>query len=53
VLCDENGIGSDGKYCGDNDALLDRINVFYYGASDGRYVPRAVLFDLGATRGTF
>ena len=28
VLCDEYGIGGDGKYCGDNDAQLDRINVF-------------------------
>jgi hypothetical protein len=32
-LCDENGIGGDGEYCGDNDAKLDRINVFYHEAS--------------------
>jgi tubulin beta len=33
MLCDEHGIGGDGEYCGDdNDALLDRINVFYYEA---------------------
>jgi hypothetical protein len=31
-LCDEHGIGGDGEYCGDNDAQLDRINVFYHGA---------------------
>ena len=28
------------------DAQLDRINVFYHEASGGKYVPRAVLFDL-------
>jgi tubulin beta len=42
VLCDENGIGGDG----DNDAQIDRINVFYHEASGGKYVPRAVFFDL-------
>jgi hypothetical protein len=31
VLCDENGIGGDGEYCGDNDAQLGRINVFTTG----------------------
>jgi hypothetical protein len=30
----------------DNDAHLDRINVLYHVASGGKYVPRAVLFDL-------
>jgi hypothetical protein len=30
----------------DNDAQLDRINVLYHGAFGGKYVPRAVLFDL-------
>jgi tubulin beta len=46
VLCDEHGIGGDGEYCGDNDAQLGRINVFYHEASGGKYVPRAVYFDL-------
>jgi tubulin beta len=47
VLCDEYGIGGDGEYCGDdNDAQLDCINVFYYQASVGINVPRAVFFDL-------
>jgi tubulin beta len=46
VLCDEHGIGGDGKYCGDNDAQLGRINVFYYEASGGIYVKCAVFFDL-------
>jgi tubulin beta len=47
VLCDEHGIDGDGEYCGDNDAQLGRINVFYYEASGGKYVPRAEFFDLG------
>jgi hypothetical protein len=47
VLCDEHGIGGDSEYCGDdNDAQLGRINVLYYEASGGIYVPRAVFFDL-------
>jgi tubulin beta len=46
VLCDEHGNGSDGEYCGDNDAQLDRINVFYHEASGDKYVPRTVFFDL-------
>jgi tubulin beta len=46
VFCDENGIGGDGEYYGDNDAQLDRINMFYHEASDDKYVPRTELFDL-------
>jgi hypothetical protein len=42
-LCDEHGIGGDRKYCGDNDAQLDRINVFNHEASGDKYVPRTVL----------
>jgi hypothetical protein len=45
-VCDEHDIGGDGEYCGDNDAQLGRINVFYHEASGGKYVPRAVLFIL-------
>jgi tubulin beta len=45
-LCDEYGIGGDGEYCGDNDAQLDRINAFYHEVSGGKFVPRAVFFDL-------
>jgi hypothetical protein len=46
-LCDENGIGGDGEYCGDNDAQqLGRINVLYHEASGGKYILRAVFFDL-------
>jgi tubulin beta len=46
VLCDEHGIVGDGVYCGDNDAQLDRNNMFYHEASGGKYVSRAVFFDL-------
>jgi hypothetical protein len=46
VLSDENGFGGDGECSGDNDAQLDLINVFYYWASDGMYVPRTYLFNL-------
>jgi tubulin beta len=49
VFCDEHGIGGDGEYYGDNNAQLDRINVLYHEASGGKYVPRAVLFDLEPT----
>jgi tubulin beta len=41
VFCDEHGTG-----CGDNDAQLDHINVLYHKASGGKYLPRAVFFDL-------
>jgi hypothetical protein len=40
------GIGGDGEYRGDNEAQLDRINVFYHEASGGKYVPRMVLTSL-------
>jgi tubulin beta len=38
-------IGGDGENCGDNDAQLGRINVFYYEASGDTYVPCTVLFE--------
>jgi hypothetical protein len=41
VVCDENGIGGGGEYCGDNDAHLVRINVFYHENLDSKYVPSA------------
>jgi tubulin beta len=55
VVCGEHGIGGEGECCGDNDAQLGRINVFYHEASGDKYVPRAVLFDfepgvIGAVR---
>jgi tubulin beta len=44
VVCDEHGTGCSGEYCGDNDAKLGRINVFYHEILGGKYLPRAVLF---------
>jgi hypothetical protein len=35
VVCDENGIGGSGEYCGENDAPIDRINVLYHEALGG------------------
>ena len=45
-MCDEHGIGGSGEYCGENDAHLGRINVFYQKALGGKFVPCAMLFDL-------
>ncbi|KAK3206398.1 hypothetical protein Dsin_020444 [Dipteronia sinensis] len=46
VVCAEHGIDSTGRYDGDTDLQLERINVYYNEASCGRFVPRAVLMDL-------
>jgi tubulin beta len=46
MLCDEHGIGGDGEYCGNIDAQLGRVNVFYHEASGDKYVPRTAFFDL-------
>ncbi|KAI9160211.1 hypothetical protein LWI28_006192 [Acer negundo] len=46
VVCAEHGIDSTGRYQGDNDLQLERVNVYYNEASCGRFVPRAVLMDL-------
>jgi tubulin beta len=36
VVYDKNGVDCGGEYCGDSDAHLDRINVFYHEASSGK-----------------
>ncbi len=46
VISDEHGIDPTGTYHGDSDLQLERINVYYNEASNGKYVPRAVLVDL-------
>ncbi|KAG7505690.1 tubulin beta-4B chain-like [Solea senegalensis] len=46
VISDEHGIDPSGTYHGDNDLQLERINVYFNEAAGGKYVPRAVLFDL-------
>ncbi|KAF9408702.1 hypothetical protein HW555_011700 [Spodoptera exigua] len=47
IISDEHGIDQTGYYRGDSDLQLERIQVYYNEAADGkRYVPRAVLVDL-------
>ena len=46
VISDEHGIDPTGKYAGDSDLQLERIDVYYNEASGGKYVPRGVLVDL-------
>jgi tubulin beta len=46
LLCDENDVGGDGEYCGDIDAQLGHINMFYHEASGDKHVPRTVFSDL-------
>jgi tubulin beta len=46
VVCDEHGIDPTGRYVGNSDLQLERVNVYYNEASCGRFVPRAVLMDL-------
>lgn len=46
VVCDEHGIDPTGRYTGNSDLQLERVNVYYNEASCGRYVPRAILMDL-------
>ena len=36
VVCDEHSIGGSGEYCGDSDAHLGRINMFYHEAFGGK-----------------
>ena len=45
-LAQEHGIAPDGVLTNPNDMLEDRKDIFFYPADDGRYVPRAILFDL-------
>ncbi|CAF0910491.1 unnamed protein product [Rotaria sordida] len=51
VISYEHGVNPTGKFHGDSDLQLERINVHYNGTyvfhfPDGKYVPRAVLVDL-------
>ncbi|GER34716.1 tubulin beta chain, partial [Striga asiatica] len=46
VVCAEHGIDATGRYHGDSELQLERVNVYYNEASGGRFVPRAVLMDL-------
>lgn len=43
----EHGIGGDGIYKGDNAQQLERADVYFTEVDENRWVPRAVLVDLG------
>ena len=45
VVCDEHDISGGGN-CGNCDAQLDHIDVFYHEASGGKNVPHGVLMNL-------
>jgi hypothetical protein len=46
MVRNDHGAGGAGDYCGDNDAQLGIISVFYHEAPGGKYAPRSVLFYL-------
>ncbi|XP_015118401.1 tubulin beta chain [Diachasma alloeum] len=46
VISDEHGVDPTGKYRGDSSVQVERINVYYNEAYEGKYVPRAILVDL-------
>jgi len=47
VINEEHGLDTAGAYKGTDDIQRERMNVYYNEAAGGRYVPRAVLVDLG------
>jgi tubulin beta len=47
VISQEHGIDNRGVFTGGDSILRDRIGVYYNEAQGGKYVPRAVLVDLG------
>merc|ERR1712212_114681 len=46
ILADEHGIDPTGQYVGTDLQQLERIDVYYNDAENGKYVPRALLVDL-------
>ena len=42
----EHKISTEGNFIGDDDVLLEKINVYFNEIQGGKYVPRAVLVDL-------
>ena len=46
IISDEHGIDTTGTWRGDSDLQLERIEVYYNEASEGKYYPRAILVDL-------
>ncbi|TGZ69667.1 hypothetical protein CRM22_003615 [Opisthorchis felineus] len=46
IISDEHGVDPNGRYVGNHDLQLERINVYFNEATGGRFVPRCVLVDL-------
>ncbi|XP_028410041.1 tubulin beta chain-like [Dendronephthya gigantea] len=46
TISEEHGIDESGAYTGDDDLQLEKIDVYYAQSGYGKYVPRAILFDL-------
>lgn len=47
IISEEHGIDARGYSHGTSDLQMERINVYYTEANGKKYVPRAVLVDLG------
>lgn len=47
VISQEHGLDTSGFFKGESSLQKDKLNVYYNEAEGSRYVPRAVLVDLG------
>lgn len=50
TIADEHGIDNSGAFIGASDAQRDRAGVYYTEVDKSRFVPRAVLVDLGMSK---
>lgn len=46
LLGEEHRIDLSGAYHGNNDSLLDKLEVYFHQAELGKYIPRSVIVDL-------
>ncbi|CAB4000349.1 tubulin beta-1 chain [Paramuricea clavata] len=46
TISEEHGIDESGAYNGQDDIQLEKIDVYYSQSGYGKYIPRAILFDL-------
>lgn len=46
TISHEHGVDKNGRYVGQYDEQLEKINVYYNEGSDGNFVPRSILIDL-------
>ena len=47
VVREEHSLDAEGRFTGQDDILKERLSVYFQEADGSRYVPRAVLVDLG------